>query len=145
MANGAGRRQTSAAQGPHERALILLYRRTLAKNETFVVALTRDEGKPILRINQQAVIAFGARQIEAANDSLRRRVDFDELTARLDGSDDVSGHRIVLCVASLAVEWDRRDAPVALDIDDRFRLPVFIRTTDRAAFRARPMLAAHLR
>jgi len=59
---------------------------------------------------QQSVIALRARQVDPGDDPVGRRIDFDQLPARLHVHVDVPGNGIVLRIADLATQRNRRDA-----------------------------------
>lgn len=97
------------------------------EDEELVIVLACDEVEAVARLDQQALIALRTRQVKTLDDTVRRRIDFDELASCLNVDDDVSGDRITLRVAGLAIESNCRDTPVASDIDDRFRFSVLVR------------------
>lgn len=90
------------------------------EDEELVIVLACDEVEAVARLDQQALIALRTRQVKTLDDTVRRRIDFDELASCLKD-------RITLRVAGLAIESDCRDTPVASDIDDRFRFSALVR------------------
>ena len=74
---------------------------------------------PDRRVDEQAVTVVAAGQRDAPNDLVHTRVDHRHLVARLHVDQDPAGNRVVLHVAGLAAEPNRRDAAAAR-VEDRF-------------------------
>ena len=105
------------------------------EHQQFVVVLARDQGQPQVGLYQQSVIALRARQVDPGDDPVGRRIDFDQLPARLHVHVDVPGNGIVLRVANLATQRNRRDALIGPDVDHGFGLAGFVRDVQLARLR----------